>query len=152
MAAHPLIRWVSGVGPLAVLTLVLLASLKLMSDATENSVTFGRLYTALILVSLAGLAVLATLISVNLIRLLRQRRAGVAGSRLATRMVLMFVLVAGTPVLVVFYFSLQLLERGIDSWFDVQVERALDDALELSRSALDTRMREVHRQTEQAAG
>ncbi len=152
MAAQPLIRWVSGVGPLAALTLVLLAALKLMSDATENSVTFGRLYTLLIVVSLVGLAVLATLITVNLSRLLRQRRAGVAGSRLATRMVLMFVLVAGTPVLVVFYFSLQLLERGIDSWFDVQVERALDDALELSRSALDTRMREVHRQTEQAAG
>ena len=152
MAAQPLIRWVSGVGPLAVLTLVLLAALKLMSAATENSATFGRLYTLLILVSLVGLALLATLITVNLVRLLRQRHAGVAGSRLATRMVLMFVLVAGTPVLVVFYFSLQLLERGIDSWFDVQVDRALTDALELSRSALETRMREVHRLTQQAAG
>ena len=152
MAAQPLIRWVSGVGPLAVLTLVLLAALLLMSTATENSAAFGRLYTLLIVVSLVGLALLATLITVNLVRLLRQRHAGVAGSRLATRMVLMFVLVAGTPVLVVFYFSLQLLERGIDSWFDVQVDRALTDALELSRSALDTRMREVHRQTRQAAG
>lgn len=152
MAAQPLIRWVSGVGPLAVLTLVLLAALLLMSNATENSAAFGRLYTPLIVVSVVGLALLATLITVNLVRLLRQRRAGIAGSRLATRMVLMFVLVAGTPVLVVFYFSLHLLERGIDSWFDVQVDRALTDALELSRSALDTRMREVHRQTRQAAG
>jgi len=146
--SQALIRWISGIGPLVGLTVILLASLELMSNATENSATFGRLYSALVIVNLAGLVILAALIAFNLIGLMRQRRAGVAGSRLATRMVLMFTLLAGTPVLVVYYFSLELLQRGIDSWFDVQVERALDDALELSRAALDTRMRELHRQSE----
>jgi nitrogen fixation/metabolism regulation signal transduction histidine kinase len=34
-------------------------------------------------------------------------------------------------------FSLQAVHRGIDSWFDVRVEKALDDALLLGRTALD---------------
>jgi nitrogen fixation/metabolism regulation signal transduction histidine kinase len=152
MAAGPVSRWVSGIGPFAGLTLVLLASLKLMSDATEDSATFGRLYSLLVLVNLIGLAALAGLIGANLVTLFRQRREGAAGSRLTARMVVLFVLLAGVPILVVYYFSVQLLERGIDSWFDVRVERALDDALELSRAALGTRMGEIHRQTQQLAG
>jgi nitrogen fixation/metabolism regulation signal transduction histidine kinase len=44
---------------------------------------------------------------------------------------------------VVYYFSLQFLQRGIDSWFDVRIEQGLDDALELSRAALDVRLRDV---------
>ena len=144
-------RWTWGVWPFAGLTLVLLASLKLMSDATEDSATFGRLYVTLVLVNLLGLAALATLLGSNLVVLYRQRRAGLAGSRLTARMVGLFVLLAGAPILVVYYFSVQLLDRGIDSWFDVRVEQALDDALELSRTALGTRMGDLHRQTELVA-
>ena len=55
------------------------------------------------------------------------------------------------PVLVLYYFSLDFLLRGIDNWFDLRVEQALDDSLELSRLALDGRMREFLKQTEQAA-
>ena len=40
-----------------------------------------------------------------------------------------------------------LIQRGIDSWFDVRVENALNDALELSQAALDERMRELSRRT-----
>ena len=40
---------------------------------------------------------------------------------------------------------------GIDSWFDVRVERAMDDALELGRSSLDMRMRGLLKQTRSMA-
>ena len=63
----------------------------------------------------------------------------------------MFVVLAVLPVSVVYYFSLQSLQRGIDSWFDVRIEQALDDALNLSRAALDVRLRDVLRLTEQVA-
>jgi nitrogen fixation/metabolism regulation signal transduction histidine kinase len=51
----------------------------------------------------------------------------------------------------VYGFSLHFLQRGIDSWFNVQVDRGLEDALELSRTALDLRMREVLKQTARTA-
>jgi nitrogen fixation/metabolism regulation signal transduction histidine kinase len=57
-------------------------------------------------------------------------------------MVGMFVGLAVLPLLVVFYFSMQFINRGIDSWFNVEVEAGFDDALELSRAALEMQKRE----------
>jgi len=137
-----------GLWPVVGLAVLMLISLKLMSDATESSASFGQIYSLLLLANIFGLVVLAALIAVNLYDLLRRLRYGVAGSRLTARMVVMFVILAVTPVLLVYYFSLQFLHRGIESWFDVRVEKALDDALELSRTALGMRMGEVRRETE----
>ena len=47
----------------------------------------------------------------------------------------------------VFYFSVQFINRGIDAWFSVEVEQGLDDALSLSRAALETQMRDDLRTT-----
>lgn len=141
-------RFPSGIGPILAIVALLLVSLKLMSDATENSTRFGELYSILLVINALGLITLGALVGWNLIRLLGQVRARRAGAALTARMVTMFVILAVTPVVVVYYFSLQFLHRGIDSWFDVRVERALDDALELSRTALESRMRELLNQTE----
>ena len=130
------------------LVVLLLVSLKLMSDATENSTRFGELYSLLLLINALGLVTLGGLVGWNLIHLIGQVRARRAGAGLTVRMVAMFVILSVTPVLVVYYFSLQFLHRGIDSWFDVRIERALDDALELSRTALESRMRELLKQSQ----
>ena len=151
MANRTLSRYLGGAVPILALAALLLATLFFMSDATENSARFGEKYSVLLVLSALGLVTLLALITWNLVRLLGQVRQRVPGARLTVRMVTMFVVLAVTPVLVVYYFSLQFLHRGIDSWFDVQVEHALDDALSLSRSSLDVRMREVLRQTESIA-
>ncbi len=141
----------SGIGPIIGLVVLLLVSLKLMSDATENSTRFGELYSVLLLINALGLVTLGGLVGWNLFRLIGQVRARRAGAGLTVRMVAMFVILSVTPVLVVYYFSLQFLHSGIDSWFDVRVERALDDALELSRTSLESRMRELLKQTQLVA-
>ncbi len=61
----------------------------------------------------------------------------------------LFVVLALAPAAIVFYFSMQFLHQGIDSWFNVEIDRAMDDALELSQAALDQRMRWHLRQTQQ---
>jgi len=139
----------SGALPVALLSILLLSSLLLMSAATQNSEQFGRLYMLLLLVNLLGLIALLVLIFSNLLRLRRQYRNRATGSRLTVRLMLMFVLLALAPVSLVYYFSLGFIQRGIDSWFDVRVERTLDDALELSRASLEARSRELMKRTEQ---
>lgn len=151
MVSELLKRLTTGWIPLIPLGAVLLVSLFLMGDATENSARFGQMFSVLLVVNILGLAALLGLIGVNLYRLIWQYRRGVAGARLTVRMVVIFVVLSVVPVLVVYYFSLQFLHRGIDSWFDVKVEKALEDSLELSRLSLDLRMREALRQTEQMA-
>ena len=54
----------------------------------------------------------------------------------------MFVGLAVLPLIVVFYFSMQFINRGIDSWFNVQVEEGLENALTLSRAALEMQKRQ----------
>tara|TARA_B100001123_G_C15288844_1_gene1016690 strand:+ start:51 stop:2156 length:2106 start_codon:yes stop_codon:yes gene_type:complete len=129
----------------------MLTSLLMMSKTLQNSELFDRFYLSLLLLNALGLICLSTLIILNLKRLIRQLRNRVIGSRMTVRIVLLFSLLSVTPVLIVYYFSLDFLHRGIDSWFDLKVENALDDSLELSRLALDVRMRELLNTTEKIA-
>jgi len=130
-------KYLVGIVPLTVLSVLLVASLFLMSAATQDSGFLGRIYSVLLVVNILGIGALLVLILFNLYFLLRQYRARVIGSRLTLRLLLMFVALAVAPVAVVYLFSIQTLNRGIDSWFDVKIERALDDALLLGRTSLD---------------
>jgi len=144
-------RLSNSVVPVIVMGVFMLGSLWLLSAATENSGQFGRMHVALVVVNVVGLIVLVGLIGVDLVRLSRQYRRAATGSRLTVRLVVIFVVMALVPVSIVFYFSLGFLQRGIDSWFDVRVERAMDDSIELSRSSLDMRMRDRLNQTRMMA-
>jgi len=144
-----LVRIFNGPRLLALALLLLLSSLYLMSGATEGSATFSQLYILLLVINIIALIILLGLITAKLYRLLRQYRDNVPGSRMTMRLVIMFVVLSIVPVSVVYNFSLDFLHRGIDSWFDVKVEKALEDSLELSRNALDVRTRELVRLTEQ---
>jgi len=130
-------RYLTGVVPLAALSALLAVALFMMSAAAQNSAMFGRMYSALLVINVAGVALLLALILVNLYHLYRQYRARAMGSRLTLRLLGMFVALAVLPVAMVFFFSIQTLNRGIDNWFDVRIERALDDALLLGRASLD---------------
>lgn len=148
----PLVRSrTAGLVAVLVLLALLLATLVVLSDATQNSVRFGELYSVLLLVNACGLLILGTIIGYQIYRLVAQLRARTAGARLTLRLAALFVALSVIPVSVVYYFSLEFLRRGIDSWFDVRVEEALQDALDLSRASLDLRMREALRQTQQMA-
>ncbi|HKS93961.1 MAG TPA: two-component sensor histidine kinase, partial [Gammaproteobacteria bacterium] len=129
--------------------IVMLVSLLLLSKSTANSADFEQMHDGLLVVNAVAVLVLVAVIGWNLARLVLQYRRNVTGSRLTTRLVVMFVLLAIVPVVLVYYFSVQFISRGIDSWFDVRVERALQDAIELSRSALQLRVRELLARTEQ---
>ncbi|MEE8345082.1 MAG: ATP-binding protein [Woeseiaceae bacterium] len=117
-------------------------ALFLLSRTAQNSEDFDRLHILILLINVAGIVVLFALLVGNLVRLLRDYRTDVPGARLKARMVVMSVSLAVVPLLVVFYFSMQFINRGIDTWFNVEVEKGLDDALALSRAALEMQMRD----------
>lgn len=142
----------AGIAGLTVLGVVFwLGSMLLLARATEGADEFGRLYGSLFLVNAVGVVILLALISVNLVRLVREFRGRVPGSRLKSRMVVTFVVLSVAPLCVVYYFSVLFLNRGIDSWFSVDVEKGLSDALNLSRATLEIQMREYLERTEHMA-
>src|SRR5690349_22615049 len=91
------------------------------------------------------------LVIYQLLRLRRNLKAGVFGSRLAARLVLLFALVAVLPGALLYGVSVQFLGKSIESWFDVRVDRALEGGLNLGRSALDYLLKETGNKAQQIA-
>ena len=133
---------------IAALVTFLLLSLLMLSDVTRNPTRFGEFYTPLIVLTIVGLAVLCALLVLDFVQLGREVREARPGARLTARMVFIFGLVAVTPVMMIYFFSLQFLHRSVDNWLDVRIEQALEGALELSRASLNRNMRERLKQVE----
>jgi len=124
------------------------ALLLLLAKSVQNSSEFGRLQPWILLLNIAGVLTLAVLLVRKLWQLVRDYRNHVPGSRLTARTVIIFGALVVAPLLIVYLSSLEFLNRGIDSWFRVEVRQGLKDALVLSRSALDLRVAECSRRTE----
>jgi PAS domain S-box-containing protein len=128
-----------------------LAVLVLLERSVENSADFDRWQPWILGASAGGVLVLGALLGRKVWQLIRDFRDHVPGSRLTLRTVGLFGTLVILPLLVVYLFSLDFLDRGIDSWFRIEIKQGLNDALVLSRSALDLRLREQARRTEDFA-
>ena len=151
MDAATLIRKYGSTALGAVGVVLWLVALVLLASAAQNSVTFDRWLPWILLINIAGLITLSVLLVGKVFRLVRDYRRHAPGSRLKARTVAIFSALAVAPILVVYYFALQFLIRGIDCWFEVEVSQGLRDTRELSRAALDVRVREFLQNTQAVA-
>jgi PAS domain S-box-containing protein len=131
--------------------LLWLVALYLLASAAQNSEKFVGWLPWILLINISGLATLVWLLASKVTRLVRDYRRHVPGSRLKGRTVAIFSALAVTPILVVYYFSLQFLNRGIDQWFEIEVSQGLKDTRELSHAALEVRVREFLQHTQSVA-
>jgi PAS domain S-box-containing protein len=137
---------------LAVLWIAIgVASLVLLAKTLQNSDQFSRLQPWILLLNVIGVVVLSVMLVRRITQLVRDYRAHVPGSRLTARSVATFGALVIAPLLIVYLFSLEFLNRGIDSWFRVEIKQALSDSLVLSGAALDLSMRERAARTERFA-
>lgn len=125
------------IGTFALLLLVLL------SIATSNTEFFDNyfiwLYGANVIIGICLTLVILTLVIVIAIRW----RKGRFGTRLIAKLAMIFALVGFVPGLILYGVSLQFVSRSIETWFDVQVESALDAGLELGRVTLRVAQEEI---------
>ncbi len=128
-----------------------LVALFLLAKTAQNSAQFGRLHPWILLINAVGVVVLLVLLTAKLAQLVRDYRRHVIGSRLKLRTVTIFGALVIPPLLIVYGFALEFLNRGIDSWFDVEVKQGLNEALMLSRAVLDLNRREYLDATEALA-
>ncbi len=145
------VRVITGPRLLILLVVLLLTSLYFMIGAARNSELFSQYYSLLLVLNVVTLIALLVLILYQLQQLISQYRRHAAGSRMKLRLVILFIVLSITPVSVMYYFSLEFIHRGVDSWFDATIEEALQNSLELSRASLNVRMRELLHTTEQLA-
>ena len=142
MAPGPLKRFTASALPAVLLLVLVLLSLHLMSSAVQNAEQLSRLFIPLLIASVLGLGALVIVVGINIVQLVIRYRSHASGSHLTLRMVVVFIVLSLAPVAVVYYYSQQFLLHGIDSWFDVKIDRAMEDALALSQASLDLHKRE----------
>ncbi|GJJ00271.1 PAS domain-containing sensor histidine kinase [Duganella rhizosphaerae] len=115
----------------------------LLASASDNSGFFDRYYAWLLGLNAAVAGALLLLVAVSLFRLYGRYKSGKFGSKLMTRLVLLFAAIGVLPGLVIFLVSVQFVSHSIDSWFNVPVEEALESGINLSRAGLDTALKDL---------
>jgi nitrogen fixation/metabolism regulation signal transduction histidine kinase len=115
----------------------------LLATAGADTGLFERKYRLLIRLNVGFVVFLMGVVGYLLWRLRRRLKAGVFGSRLAVRLLLLFSLMAILPGALVYGVSVQFLGKSIESWFDIEVDRALEGGLNLGRGMLDNLLDEL---------
>ncbi|NOT81458.1 MAG: HAMP domain-containing protein [Gallionella sp.] len=125
--------------------------LYLLSSSGANTEVFSLNYYALLwLTGLLAFGLLA-LAGYQFWRLRTKLKNKVFGAKLTLRLVLFFTLIAVLPGILIYAVSVQFLDKSIESWFDVRVEKALEGGLNLGRSSLDNSLQEMSKKTQLAA-
>jgi two-component system nitrogen regulation sensor histidine kinase NtrY len=96
-----------------------------------------NLVLILLVIDLVLLLSLGAVIARQLVRLWLERRIGSAGSRLHTRFVALFSLVAVGPAIVVAVFSATFFYLGIQSWFSERIRTVVEESEAVAEAYVD---------------
>lgn len=111
-----------------VLALILTRILFYLYDTTS------ALFIAVFSLNFLLLLVIAVVVVRNALKLLLERRRGVLGSRLRTRMTLAFVVMTMAPCLLMFLITMKFVQISVDFWFKDQIATSMELALEVGRA------------------
>jgi nitrogen fixation/metabolism regulation signal transduction histidine kinase len=134
-----------GVGCLGAVGLFMLVA------ASANDARFAQQLNVLVVLNGVIVVVLVLLVGRECWRLFRNRRKGMFGARLATRLVGFFALMAILPGALLYGVSVAFLGNSIESWFNVKVDRALEAGMQLGRNALDYLLQDLEKKGQQIA-
>jgi nitrogen fixation/metabolism regulation signal transduction histidine kinase len=144
------LRWTLLIAMLAIGGTVLVLAF-LLSIATNNRVLYERHYEWLLWVNIGVAAALGLVILVALTHLARRMRHGKFGSKLLFKLAAIFAFVGVVPGALIYGVSYQFVSRSIESWFDIEVEGALESGLNLGRTTLQLLVNDVATKTRLAA-
>lgn len=108
--------------------------------ALSGTPPFGpdpRSVLVLLLIDLVLLLSIGAIILRRLVHLWVARRRGSAGSRLHTRIVALFSIVAVAPAIIVAVFSALFFNLGVQAWFSERVKTALDASVQVAEAYVD---------------
>ena len=89
---------------------------------------------ALINVNIILLLLLIFLVVRNLLKLVTERRRKILGSKIRTRLVMGFVTLSLVPTILLFFIAYEFMAIGVDYWFNIPIEKSLQDSLDVGRA------------------
>src|SRR6056297_1024613 len=120
----------------ALLLLLLIPQLEVHLVNLTSQLPISNSIIALAVINLNILLILLFLFLIfrNLFKLLLERRRGVPGAKLRSKLVGAFIALSLIPTLLLFFVSAGFIRNSIDNWFSTQVEMALDESLEVAQT------------------
>jgi two-component system nitrogen regulation sensor histidine kinase NtrY len=116
------------------LLLVIATAAEVGIRAPQIPVASNLIVFALFNLNLIVFLLLLVLLFRNLVKLSFERRQKVLGSKFKAKLVLAFLSLALTPAILIFIIASNFINTSIEGWFKPQVERPLDQALEVARA------------------
>ena len=89
---------------------------------------------ALININIILLLLLIFLVIRNLLKLVTERRQKILGSKIRTRLVMGFVTLSLVPTILLFFIAYEFMAIGLDYWFNIHIEKSLQDSLDVGRT------------------
>jgi two-component system nitrogen regulation sensor histidine kinase NtrY len=89
---------------------------------------------ALININIILLLLLIFLVVRNLLKLVTERRQQILGSKIRTRLVLGFLTLSLIPTILLFFIAYEFMALGLDYWFNMPIEKSLQDSLDVGRA------------------
>jgi nitrogen fixation/metabolism regulation signal transduction histidine kinase len=132
--------------PIVAVLVALLVALYLVSGVQKGHGELSNQYVWVLVVTILALLILLWGIGHRLVVLFRRVKSEEPGARLSARWVRNFIGLSIPPALIVYFFSMWFLNSTVDKWFDVEIETALADSLQLGQEFLDIRTLEVRNQ------
>src|ERR1700724_1838915 len=117
----------------ATLIAFVLAQTTLPPLSSHTSLVSNLVVILLFDLSFLLLGLMLILVGRNLAKAFFERRRGLLGSKLQARLVFGFSAVALVPSVFLLYVSGTFLHADIDTWFNPEYERVLDDSLEIAK-------------------
>jgi len=137
MAIRSIIKKISSPLPVISVCTALLFILSYLIVKSLSDDASGELQFWITLIGGFGVAMLVFFLISNGYSLFLQYRRNEIGSKLTAKMVVIFFFLTVIPFSLIYFFSIQFLNKGVDSWFDVRIEQTIKDSLLLSQSALE---------------
>ena len=107
---------------------------RVIKFGTDIPVSNTILMFILININLLLLILLIFLVFRNLFKLLYDRKKKAMGAKLRTKLVIAFGTLTLLPTIILFFFSISFITTSIEFWFNVPVEHALENSLDVGRS------------------
>lgn len=95
-----------------------------------------RFQWIIFLLDIIVLVLVSATLVIRILRLFADRRSGLAGAKIHTRLVILFGVVSVIPTILVGIFASILFHYGIQIWFNDRVSKALNEAMQASRGYL----------------
>lgn len=127
-----------------IFSLIFLSSSSLLAlmFSADNPNELNKIQFPLIAVNVVSFIVFLFLVSLSAKKLIVDYKQNKLGAKLRLRMALAFGGLAVVPAIVLFFFAISFMNKGISVWSDADVEQGLNNALMLGRSALDEKIQQ----------